>query len=145
MNFSKFFDKLGNAKPFAWAAILWAFVAVAIVMFNCPDESRIRALEWMGTLWALCLIDLITLAKALQSAILAMDGAGENRIPHSIQAFYWGAIKLVCLGLFGFILWQSARAPTVGLLTGLGTLVVVPLLGGFWRSKQILSEPKFAE
>jgi len=108
-----------SMRPFAIAALLWALTGVLIC----------RNTEWFLGLWALSLFNLLALARAVKE-ILALVATTENREGCAIRAFYWGTLKLICLGIFAAVLFRHRDASFMGRLLGAGTLFVVPLVGG---------------
>ena len=127
-----------TAKPSAIAAVVWAVIGWAI----CRHFSAVTALQqnliWLFGLWALCLIDLVALGKTIQGVLAIAAGAGENLSAYTIHTFSWGLIKLVCLGIFASeVVIKGSPIPTAD-LSGMGTLVVVPLVGGLLWSQRVL-------
>jgi hypothetical protein len=131
--------------PFGVSAIIWLGTSAWICWHLAPDATAAhRALTWMGILSGICLLDLYALIQALSAlfalmALSSSEGSSPSiRPPQSpiflvIRTSYWGGIKLVCLIFLGTLLARGASPsgiPTVGLITGVSTLVVVPLLGG---------------
>jgi uncharacterized membrane protein len=99
--------------------------------------NRIREIEVFGLFTGICLLDLWTLGK-LFSALFPLVTGGEKLGFNAIQAFYWGTLKLACVGILIILLVKGESIPggipRVGMLVGLGTLIGVPLLGGiFWN------------
>ena len=129
--------------PFLWTGLGW----LAICLFFCARGLEpMRGLFWAAGIWLLCMADLLAMAQVV-SQLLQLSGAGPQstaRGPRMMQIFFWGLIKLACLGLFGVILWAGRETPQRALLMGLGTLVVVPLVGGFWWSQRELSHARRA-
>jgi hypothetical protein len=81
------------------------------------------------------------MANAIQPA-LKLTAGESNPQKHAalvVSASVWGVIKLACLGIFGFILFHGHAIPQFSLLWGLGTLVTVPLIGGLWWSRKVLT------
>jgi hypothetical protein len=129
---------LKTLKPFITVSIVWFVISgVACFQFANPGHT-FSAFRWMAELWALCLIDLYALAKAVGAALSLVSATGEKRGALIIQASYWGMIKLACLGILGAILLRGSTIPTTGLLMGSATLVVIPLIGGYWWSQKVL-------
>jgi hypothetical protein len=133
--------------PFAIAAGIWLLTGGFLSWYFGPQEwSVFYSAAWFCVLWTLCVLDLITLSKAIQAAfrLIGQDPnysgevADQKRPALIVQAFYWGFIKLACLGTFTVILMRAQQIPSSSLLLGLGTLVVVPIFGGFWWSKREL-------
>ena len=125
-------------KPFAIAAVLWAVVGWAMCRHFSGAEELSKNLVWLFGLWALCLLDLLALGKTIQGMLAIAAGVGENLSAYTVHTFSWGLIKLICLGIFALVMIKGNPIPTAGLLVGMGTLVVVPLVGGFLWSQRAL-------
>jgi len=122
-------------KPFVWAALIWGVVASGWVILGSTEVGR--ALGWMLGLWAICLFDLVALAKMFDAVLsLAARGVQTNWI---VQAFFWATAKLACIAVLIAVLIAGKDAPQLGLILGSSTLVVVPLVGGLWWSRTQLS------
>lgn len=156
-------DPFRNALPyFAGVALVWLVLSLGLCFWVASDPvERNRALAWTLGLSTLAWADLFSLGKTVAIALsLIVDAesgtsnqhAGESRARglfavRAIKASTWGALKLACLLLFGVILYKGSQGssrghlghdaiPTVGLMTGVGTLFVVPLIGGLiWNLK----------
>ena len=94
----------------------------------------------MGLLWFLSILDLAVLSKLGLVLFSLVNAEGARRSALTIQAFFWGAFKIICLGLFVITLLKGQKIPVSGLSLGMGTLVVVPLLGGFLWSRKVLTD-----
>lgn len=121
-------------KPFGIAAIIWAFLSIGICRYFNADTSRfMTSILWLAGLFLLSLCDLVALGKTIEGMIFVASGEGENRSVRALQTFYWILLKLLCLGIFTVVLIKGRSIPSLGLLLGLGTVGIVPLLGGlFW-------------
>jgi hypothetical protein len=130
-----------TAKPFLLAAGAWLTVGVAV----CGGFSGAKtgtALIWVGVLWVLCLLDLYALSRAVGAALALMSDDEENRGPLVVRALYWGVVKLTCLGILGAALSYGRSIPVTALLMGIGTAVVVPLIGGYGWSQKVLRDAR---
>jgi hypothetical protein len=126
-----------SARPFGFTALGWLALSLAVCTLFPPKHVELRqAIVWLAVIWAVALVDLLALAKLIQ-AVFALAGGGDWSPMPAIQTFYWGLIKLACLGLFGAILLRDAAVPASGLLLGLATLFVVPIVGGFIWGQRI--------
>lgn len=129
-------------KPFAWASVAWLSIGAAVALTLSSRDTAPSTLSWMLALWLLSVLDLAATGKLVGSFLGAAVSGAENseKTPaYAIQTFVWGVLKLACLGIFGLVLMRGRMIPTPGLLLGLGTLVVVPLVGGFIWSQRELS------
>jgi hypothetical protein len=118
--------------PFVWVALAWLAVGLILCYFLAFQAPIGLVFGWFFLLWAICLVDFLSMVISF-SKFLDLK-AGSIRIRQFFEAAFWGAVKLVCLGLFGIVLLKGRSIPTVGLLAGFGTLFIVPLVGGFWWS-----------
>jgi hypothetical protein len=124
---------------FIAAAVLWLMFGLLLCWMLTPiTESPRRAMTWLGLLAGVCLLDLYALSQALSGLFDLMRSDVGKPLFLVIRTSYWGGIKLVCVIFLGFLMksgTSGAQAsagsgiPSVGLLTGVSTLVAVPLLG----------------
>ena len=119
---------------FAAIALGWGIFGSALSMkFSSHPQS---ALAWMLVLWMLCVLDLIALAKTVAAAtILMSDQFPEKKAAFMVQTLVWGTTKFAVLGFLGIVLWKAQAAPKIAVVLGVATLLVVPLIGGFWWSQ----------
>lgn len=137
-------EKLINRSTvisFLGASLLWLVLSVAVCLVFSVSP------KWAIQLWAMSVVDLWALAKAL-SAVFGLVGvisSSQNRQKLVIQAFYWGTVKLACLGLFAVVLIKAKSIPSLSLVIGLGTMVTVPLLGGLIYSvaQRVVTSSRF--
>jgi hypothetical protein len=121
--------------PFLTVACAWLVLSLAMCA-RFPGVSTGYAFGSLALIWALCLLDLYSLSRAVGALLELSTTSGENRGVLTIQAFYWGMIKLLCLGILGIVLFYGRSIPATSMLAGTGTLVVVPLVGGYrWSQK----------
>lgn len=128
-------------SPFLWVGLAWLIIGSVLSCAFRPEGISVSlALFWMVDLWALSMLDLLSMAK-LSAGLIALRSDSDTGNPGAlqIQALFWGVIKLVCLGLFGAVLLRVQAVPTIALFSGFGTLLVVALVGGFWWSQRELS------
>jgi hypothetical protein len=122
-------------NPFGIAAALWAVIAIALCrIFTANNAIFAVNFFWMAGLYLLSVLDLVALGKAVQGVLSIAAG---NRSVSAIQTFYWLLLKLACLGIFILAMVLVSRSghdgkiiPTTGLLTGVGTVAMIPLFGG---------------
>lgn len=126
-----------TVRPFLTVACAWLALGLVLCARFPGEESFSHAFGYLGLLWLVCLIDLYSLARAVGAVLEHSTAIPENRGALTIQAFYWGMIKLLCLGILGIILFYGRAIPATSLLVGTGTLVVVPLVGGYRWSQRV--------
>lgn len=128
---------------FGYVAMAW-LVGSSVVSFflEAGQESGtpVLALAALVGFWALSVLDLVALTRFLSVIFKWMSPDAEKRPLFLIQAMFWGLIKVVCLGLFFITLLKGQKIPMHGLLLGMGTLGVVPVVGGFIWSQRILQD-----
>lgn len=123
----------GAVAPFLQVSLGWLLISSALVWKFAPDATaRSASLRWLFVLWVLCEMDLLAIGKLLSTVFQLTTESVKNRSGLVIRASSWGAIKLACLGIIGLILFRGQAIPSLGLLPGLGTMIVVPLFGGLW-------------
>jgi hypothetical protein len=128
-----------NIVPFVFAALGWLVVSQWICReLSVGTENSALAAQWALGLWLLAVVDLAVLGKTISCVLFLMHSTSEMRSAHVVQALCWGLFKVVCLGLFIIILLKGQKIPMRGLLLGMGTLVIVPLTGGFFWSQRVL-------
>lgn len=119
-------------RPFVWAALVWAVIGSAVV-FGFSKEDPGPALPWFFWLASLATLGLTATAKLFAAVFPLLSGDPldpKKRIECVIRASSWGTIKLVSWGLTATQLLYSRSIPVPALLLGLGTVIVIPLLGG---------------
>jgi len=122
-------DLKKEAKPFLYVSIVWLALSALI--------SRGLGI-WLVVLWFLSVADLAAMTFAFRAVFGIMNDAPEKRAAYVLNASVWGAIKLACVLLFGIVLFKGQNIPSRELLLGMGTMVAVPLAGGFWWSQRAL-------
>jgi hypothetical protein len=119
------------AVMFAFVSLLWLIIGAAgCRYFSVNTADFHHNMAWLLGLWGLCLFDLFTLGKTVEGLLSLVANTAENRAFSTIQTFSWGFLKLVCLGIFILLMSHGKSIPTAGLLLGMGTLAIVPLVGG---------------
>jgi hypothetical protein len=125
-----------NSFPFIACAVIWVIFSAILCFWLSPNaEEARRALIWMLRLAFISLLDLLAIAKVFYYVFeLQRDQDPGKRIFSVIRTSYWGALKIACIVICGTILVKGshlpAGIPVVGLMTGISTLVIVPLAGG---------------
>ena len=135
-------------STFVLASLGWLLLGLSAVYF-LPDTWGDKALaaKWLLGLWFLCSLDLWVLAKTVLASLRWMgaqsgdgpngnNGPSDKRVNYSFATLYWGAFKLICLGLLIVSLLEAQKAPMYSLVLGAGTLLIVPFIGGvFWNQR----------
>jgi hypothetical protein len=116
--------------PFVKTAAFWGLFGALVSLVARGDATVVFAFTWYAVLYALSVFDLVSIA-GLSRVLL---GGTQNKL----QGIIWGLAKVGCLGLFGLSLWKAKTAPTASVLTGLATLIVVPLVGSMAINTQKL-------
>jgi hypothetical protein len=122
-------------RTFMLTAMAWAVIALGITLFGTPREDVSRALGWLGVFFGVSMADLYSIARLVGTVLELMATPPEKLLPGLIQASYWGILKLACLGIFSVLVFKGHDIPVTALLSGVGTMVFVPLVGGYWWSK----------
>lgn len=123
--------------PFLKVAMGWLALGLATSAGFSTGRAGLAA-AWMTAFWLLCVLDLYALSRAVGAVLELAATPGEKRGALTIQASYWGLVKLICLGILIAILSQGRSIPAASLLMGAATLVTVPLIGGYGWSKKVL-------
>ena len=130
--------KTGNnesevARLMLFTSVLWAFIGMGFLMF----EHR-AGLPVFFLFWAIATLDLFLLARAIAWIMLAMGEDPKKLRLASIRAFIWWSLKIACVGILIAALWFNRTRDPVAIFSGLATLFVVPVGGGFWWNKRAL-------
>lgn len=123
-------------NPFVWVSLIWAVIStIGLLLIVSPGQWFLAALGFYS-FWFLTLLDLFSITKVVASLLnLMSDSANSSRTKTLIQLAFWGTLKLTCLIGLGLGISKAEGLPLMGLLMGLGTLIVVPLAGGFWWTR----------
>ena len=126
---------------FGLVSIVWLVLGeVLCQLLNSTSEKVWFASKWLFGIWILCIVDLYVLRMLVWSVLQILGSNQEKGVLYVIQTAFWGALKLVCLGLFIIVLLKGQKIPLHSLLLGIGTLGMVPLAGGFLWSQRLLPE-----
>jgi hypothetical protein len=126
-------ERLKKAKPFVLTAAFWLVAGSAVSLSLGTD--RFGNVKWMIGLWFLSVADLIVLAMLIRTLfVLVTSPDPTEKLVRSIHISWWLFLKLICLALFGVVLFTAKGCPLVGLLCGLLTMAIVPLVGSLWWS-----------
>ena len=130
---------MDQLKPFFWCSVAW--LAAGGTLSVALPAGALSAAPWFLAFWGLSVLDLLALSRVVQSllSLVAIEEKDlEKRPALIIQSFYWGFLKIGCLGAFGIVLFFSTSISKLSMFLGLGTLVIVPLFGGFLWSQRVL-------
>lgn len=128
-----------NLVPFIWAVGAWGTLGISVLSAFSSDRSD--ALQAFFIYFSLSILDLFFIVKTVAAILVLMSDQGaKNRTAYAIQAFIFGGLKFICLGVIALCLWKIPSRTSGGLLFGLGALVAIPLLGGFLWSQQELKD-----
>jgi hypothetical protein len=116
------------------AALIWGALSVVLCFFHGRGTFFVEA-AWSLAVCALCTLGLIALGKLLAGVFYIVTSTSQNRLTYLVQTSVWVMIKLACFLILNVILIKSDAVPRFALLLGLGTLGVVPLLGGVCWSR----------
>lgn len=105
---------------------------------------RFMAVRMFSILWAMSSMNLFSLSRLIR---LLFDWnqaeTADQRSVLVLPTFFWGSFKFAFLGLIGAMLYvfgkQSQGNPVAetGILLGVSTLAIVPLIGGLsWSIRQ---------
>lgn len=124
---------------FGATSVIWLVLGEVLCWaLNSNIEQAFSAYKSFLGFWILSVLDIGVLGKFLSLAAHLMNADELNKSAYAVQALVWGVAKLVCLGLFVLVLLKGHEIPMHSLLLGMGTLVIVPLAGGFIWSQRVL-------
>ena len=118
-------------KRFFQISLVWYWVGVYLLSF---DLRFLTPAMWFTVFFLLSLADLYSLSKVLE--YLFLHASGGSRPGARLKLIFWSIFKFLCLGSFGFVLYAAPTISRAAVFLGAGTLVIVPLLGGFWWSRR---------
>jgi hypothetical protein len=121
-------DHYKGLKPFVWAALAWGAVGSALVALLSPELQRAGALVWWLAFYAFSVADLALLAGLV--GVLVGGPPSGSRGRWMARLLFLLSSKLAVLGAGVFLMIGNRGIPNASLLSGLGTLIVVPVLGG---------------
>jgi hypothetical protein len=128
----------GRIHLFVAVAVAWALVGALVAGFLGQPGRRGLSVFWFLGIWAASFLDLVVLAKAVLATMDLVSANPGKRGALIIRAFYWGILKLACLGIFAALLIRGQPIPAPSMFFGAGTMVIVPLVGGaLWSSKEL--------
>ena len=126
---------------FGLVGLVWLlFGGVLCYFLTARAELAWVSLKWLCGIWTLCILDLYVLRMLVWSVLEILRSDQGNSSLYIVQTAFWGVLKLVCLGLFIIVLLKGQKIPLHSLLLGIGTLGMVPLVGGFLWSQRLLPE-----
>jgi hypothetical protein len=106
----------------------WFALGTAGIWALAPEGQGPLFLGWWSGFFLFSVADLGTLA-GLVGALLTGPPEGD-RARWMVRLGFLGVVKLGLLGVAAFLLTGNRGIPSSSLLSGLGTLIVVPLVGG---------------
>ncbi len=134
-----------NSKPFISAAVFWATLSVTtLFIFTAQPQAGIFH---FFKLFILVGFDLFFLGKtvAVLSDLLS-DQLAEKRPNQVLQLALWGMAKMAALAALIAVIWNGKNIPTLALFLGLGSLIVIPFLGGLtWSWLEELKKERSRE
>ena len=120
-------------KPFFLASGAWAVMGLLWCVLPWSDQA-VTSGGWFLLFWGLSMLDLGVISGLVLS-IGAWEGV-RDRARLGLRVGILVFLKLAVLTIFGLILFLKHGIPQPSLLLGLGTLIVVPLIGGLAWSYQ---------
>jgi hypothetical protein len=119
---------------FGGAFFAWGLLSAALSIYFAPDTIREPLIGFL-ILWVWCGIDLFVLGKTvarLMALVSSRTPAKNGKV--SRGALFWGFLKLLWLGTAIPLMNHVKYLTLTPILLGFGTLVVVPILGGWLSS-----------
>ena len=116
---------------FTRASLVWLVLALLIVqIFENPGQTH-QSRVGLLVMWGISVLDFFVLQSFVWVLTQKITSNEKNLKKLDLKLAFWGALKLICLGLFFLFLLEGQKLPILGLLLGAGSLTVVPLMGGF--------------
>jgi hypothetical protein len=133
-------NETADLQVFWKVTLAWLLLLAPLAVVVRGNEVEIsRQLGWTLLIAVLSVLDLWVLAQTLFSAIAWMNSSSDTRIGYALKTGYWGASKLACLILLGWVITKGQAIPDRALFLGLGTLAVVPLAGGWFWARNLIN------
>lgn len=124
-------------RPFFITGIAWLALIELAEVQQGVGSGALLGQNWGLRFWLLAIVDLVALGKVIATVFEIMAGDLEKKRSRILRAFYWGTIKLACLGIFSAVLILGRGIPALSLVMGIGTLVVVPMATGVWWNQRV--------
>ena len=133
----------GIGRPFFLGSLSWLVLGLSILkIVRGAGFSWAPDLGWFFAFFLLSHLNLVAMIGFFRTLLPWMADAKSQDLGSIYHLFFWGTLKLGCLGLLIMILFSRRAIPNISLLLGLSTLWMVPLLGGlFWHRKQSSVRP----
>lgn len=138
-------SKIGGLQKLLSVSTVWFILGFIVnYVFNGSLSLRGESLLWFTVLWGVSLLNLLLLGAVLSKLqLIIRENDPIKRLKSTLEAFFWGFLKFLCLALIGFLLYRYTKViPTLPLVTGLLTLVIIPSVGGWWWSLAYLRAEK---
>ena len=118
-----------NFKPFAVAGLFWAALSMTtLAIFSAQPQ---KDLFYFFIPFFLVCFDLFFLGKTVAVlSVLLSDQLAEKRLEMTLRLALWGVAKMAALAALVAVIWNGKSIPTFSLGLGLGSLIVIPFLGG---------------
>ena len=126
-------------SAFVWITALWIPFAIGTTTYFYPGSPSDGLLFGLS-FFIFALSNLFFLVKMIEvTTNLMSDQATEKRGLYQIQVVFWVTLKLISFGGLFFLIWKFQNQVILpALVCGVGTLIVVPLFGGYWWSRKEL-------
>jgi hypothetical protein len=114
----------------------WLILGLGLLFYWDRQGALGRSLAWFLVFWGWSNLSLITLGKTVaRLAELVSSRTPAKKRMATRGVFLWASGKIGCLLLVVVLLMQVRELPLSVILLGFGTLVIVPLLGGWVWSR----------
>lgn len=122
-------------RPFFKAAAAYGLIGLSVTLGFTPDPGV--GSFWFSLLFFLSVGNLFFLGKVVAVLIDLMSHQGTQKGLYSAShVLRYGTMKFALLGAILITMWKSESAPMLARMLGLGTLVMIPLLGGISMSQK---------
>lgn len=119
-----------SSAPFVWVALFWMTAVSSLSLGYLFDGQQVAI--WTLMIGGLSFLNMAALWKTVQLATEPGQTPG-------LSVYFWASLKLICLGVLGYSLWLGRNESFLGICLGLATLIIVPLVGGYWSNHRDLS------
>lgn len=118
-----------NLTPWRWyhsflsVSVLWLMLSFVIMILS--TGSIIPEGLYLFGFWLLSMLNLGALAKT--GLVVISMYRGQKGLKR--EFVFWGLTKMTTFSIFSLVFWSQKELPPTPTLLGMGTLIVVPIVG----------------
>jgi hypothetical protein len=108
-----------------------AWLLLGVLLNSLFSHEKLTGVVVFFGVWLVALVDLIATIYLVDRLTQKTQGTGFFS-----SSLFLGIVKVACLAFLGVVLWSGQSLPVLSVLSGLATLVVVPIIGGIQLQKR---------